>query len=220
MEIVGVFNSLSKTRLFLIIVFSNILISWLLKIVLVNDIVFYNTYSEQLTYERSMVLFENMKRFAWIGYLLIPILLFLKFLLISIVLYTCIFLYNLNNEIRFSTVFKIVIGCEIIFVFAAVIKFLWFTFFGGNYDLNDLTFFYPLSLINLFTIAEVDRIWIYPLQIVNLFQILYILALSYGLKKFGGVTDSSSDRIVLSSYVPAMAIWVALIIFISLDSAV
>jgi hypothetical protein len=66
---------------------------------------------------------------------------------------------------------------EIVFVVASVIKLLWFIFFAGNYTLEDLSFFYPLSLINLFNRSEVASYWVYPLQIINIFQVLYALLL-------------------------------------------
>lgn len=220
MNIIDSYYKMSKMKLFIIIVGCNLFISWLSRHVLITDIAFYNTYSEQLTYERSMQLFDTMKKFEWITYLLIPMALFLKFLLISIVLFIGIFLYNLYFKTRFSFILKVVIGSEIIFVFASVTKFLWFYLFGGNYDLNDLNFFYPLSLINIFNKSEVSRIWIYPLQIVNFFQILYIVALSYGLRSYCNINEFGSEKIVLSSYIPAIVLWVVLIMFISLDTAV
>ena len=185
---------------------------------LINETVFYNTYSEQLTLERSMQLFENFRRMSWIGYVLVPVMLTVKFTLISIVIYTGIFFYNLHYKITFASIFRIVIANEIIFIFASLIKFLWFFFFTSNYDLNDIGFFYPFSLINLFKISEVSRIWIYPLQIINIFQFIYIIALSFGLRKTGNLTESESDKIVLSSYLPGLALWIALIMFISIDS--
>jgi hypothetical protein len=96
---------------------------------------------------------------------------------------------------------------------------LWFIFFGGNYDMFDLSFFYPLSLINLFEISEVDTIWIYPLQIINLFQIIYILLISWALKNICKIGASLSEKIVLSSYLPALLIWIVLIMFITLETA-
>jgi hypothetical protein len=161
-----------------------------------------------------------MQQVSWIGYAFIPVMLLLKFTLISTVIYTAVFFFNLNDKAGFGTVFKVVVASEIVFVIVALIRFLWFFFFGGNYDLNDLNFFYPLSLINLFEISEVDKIWIYPLQIINLFQIIYILLISWALKNVCKIGDALSEKIVLSSYLPAMAIWIVLIMFITLETAV
>lgn len=218
MNIIQQYYNLSKTKLFFGIIVCNLLIIWLSKVLLINETVFYNTYSEQLTFDRSLQLFENLKKVSWISYVFSPIVLTIKVTLISIVLYTGVFFSNLHYKISFGTICKIVIASEVVFIFAGLIKFLWFYFFAGNYDLNDLGFFYPMSLINLFNISEVSKIWIYPLQIVNIFQFIYIIALSYGLRNIGHIGESVSDKIVLSSYLPVMILWIALIMFISIDS--
>ena len=179
---------------------------------------FYNTYSEQFTYDRSIAIFESMKRMEWISYAFTPIFLLLKFTLISVVLYTGIFFYNLIHKISFGDIFRIVIACEIVFLLASFVKFIWFFLFAGNYDLNDLGFFYPLSLINLFRISQVDKIWRYPMQVLNLFQIIYIVLLSFGIRHFCHVNDSDSDKVVLSSYLPALFIWIALIMFVTIEA--
>ena len=205
--------------LFIGIVTLSIFIAMLSRLILINELVFYNTYSEQLTVERSLELFEYMEQVSWIGYAFIPVMLLLKFTLISTVIYTAVFFFNLSDKAAFGTVFKVVVASEIVFVIVGLIRFLWFFFFGGNYDLNDLSFFYPLSLINLFEISEVNKIWIYPLQIINLFQIIYILLISWALKNVCKIGDALSEKIVLSSYLPAMVIWIVLIMFITLETA-
>jgi hypothetical protein len=212
--------NLKKTRLFFGILLLNLVIIWLSKALLINETVFYNTYSEQLTYERSLQLFENLEKLSWISYAFLPVLLILKFTFISIVIYTGIFFFNLHYKVTFASIFKVVMASEIIFIFAGLLKILWFYFFAGNYDINELGFFYPLSLSNLFKISEVNKIWIYPLQAINIFQFIYMISLSYGLSKISNIDKNDSDRIVLSSYLPAMSFWIVLIMFLSIDSAV
>lgn len=218
MNVLVQYYSLRKSSLFAVIVLTNIIVIWLSKTVLIDEIVFYNTYSEQLTLERSLQLFEKIKEISWISYVFIPVMLAVKFVLVSIVLYTGAFLYNLHFKITFSTIFRIVIASDLIFIFAGLIKFLWFYFSSDGYNLNDIGFFYPLSLINLFKITEVSKVWIYPLQVVNIFQFIYIIALSFGLRKIGNLKDSDADKIVLSSYLPALVLWIALVMFISIDT--
>jgi hypothetical protein len=198
-------------------VLANLILIWLSKTLLINEIVFYNTYSEQLTYDRSLQLFENMKSIDWISYAFTPIMLLLKFSLISLVLYIGIVFCNLYEKVSLSSVFKVVIAGEVVFVFAGFVKFLWFYLFAGNYDLNDLGFFYPLSLINIFKISEVSKIWIYPLQTVNVFHLVYIFFISFGLHKVCTIERPESDKIVLVSYVPALVVWMVLIMFLTID---
>jgi hypothetical protein len=212
--------NISRLRLFLMITVCYFIIFWLSKNVLINEVVFYNSYSEQLTYERSMRLFDEINRLSWINYVFLPLLLLLKFTFISIVLYTGVFFCDLHRKISFGIIFRIVIASEIVFVIAGFIKFLWFYLFAGNYDINEINFFYPLSLINLFHVSEVNKFWIFPLQSVNVFQVLYILFLSYGLNKAGQIERSESEKVVIYSYMPALVFWIVLIMFISIDSSV
>ena len=219
MNLIVRFFNLRWFYLFLVIIACYFLIYWLSRSVLVNEIVFYNSYSEQLSYERSMKLFDELNRLSWINYVFLPLMLVIKFTIVSTVLYTGIFFCDLKKDISFSTVFRIVTGSEIIFVFAGIIKFLWFFLFAGNYDLNDISFFYPLSLINLFDQSEVSKYWIFPLQSANVFQMLYILILSFGLNRAGAIEKTKSEKVVIWSYMPALLFWIVLIMFLSIDSS-
>jgi hypothetical protein len=207
---------LNKFRLFLAIVFLNMLVMWLSKSVLINETVFYNTFSEQLSYDRSMELFQGLRKVSWIGYVFLPIILMLKFSLISVIIYTGIFFCEFQDRVSFRVVFGTVVVCEIVFLSASILKFLWFIFFAGNFDLYDINFFYPLSLGNLFKPDEVDNIWIHPLQLFNLFQIIYIWLISFGLSSQTNTQKSVIDKAILISYLPGLFVWVALIMFLSL----
>lgn len=220
MEILKCYFSIDKFYLFLTLVIANILIMWLSKFILINEIVFFNTYSEQLSYDRSLELFESLKKYSWIGYAAIPIIYLIKFLLISVIICTGIFFCDLNERINFKKIFGVVVASEIVFLIASLIKFLWFYLFAENYDLNDLNFFYPLSLGNLFTRLEVNRVWIFPLQVLNLFQLLYILLLSFGLSIQSGIERVKTEKAVMVSYLPGLVIWIALIMFITIGTSI
>ena len=212
--------SIKRWKLFSGVVIINMLIIFLSQTTLINEIVFFNTYSEQLTYERSMELFENMKSFAWVSYVIIPVILLLKFSALSFLIYIGVFFSDLHKEITLGKIFAVVIACESVFIVASLLKLLWFMFFAGNYILDDISFFYPLSLINLFSRSEVASYWIYPLQAVNLFQIAYILMLAVGLSKISSLKKAAADKIVLTTYVPAIVVWIALVMFFTIDTTV
>jgi hypothetical protein len=209
---------LDRFHLFLFIVLGNLILIWLSKSVLINEVVFYNAYSEQLTYDRAKQLFEGFQRISWVSYVLSPVILLVKFSLISLVLYIGIIFNNLQYRVSLGSVFRIVVASDIVFLLASLTKFIWFYLFAGNYDLNDINFFYPLSLINIFKADEIGKIWIYPLQTVNLFHIAYLVLLSYGLNNVCKIEKYASDKIVLISYLPVLLLWLTLIMFISIDS--
>jgi len=210
--------SLRGWKLFSGIVLVELLILLVSQTILIDEIVFFNTYSEQLTYELSMEIFSAMRSYSWISYAITPILLLLKFSALSVLIYIGVFFSVLHKDITLGKIFKVVVVSEIVFVVASVIKMLWFILFAGNYTLDDMNFFYPLSLINLFSRSEVASYWVYPLQTVNIFQVFYVLLLAFGLSRIGSVKKISVDRIVLSTYVPAMAVWIAMILFLTIDT--
>ncbi len=195
----------------------NLLILFLSQTALINEIVFFNTYSEQLTYDRALEVFSKMESLAWVGYIITPVLMLIKFSAISVLLYIGVFFSDLHKEITLGKIFKVVIASELVFIVASIIKLLWFIFFAGNYTLDDMSFFYPLSLINLFSRSEVAAYWIYPLQTVNFFQLVYILLLALGLSKISSIKRETADKVVLATYVPAIAVWIALVMFLSID---
>ena len=210
--------SVKRWKLFIGIVLVNMLFILLSQTALINEIVFFNTYSEQLTYERSTELFSMMKSYSWTSYFLCPLVLIIKFSVVSFVIYIGVFFCDMQKDITMGKVFTVVIACEAVFVLAAAAKLLWFIFFAGNYTLNDMQFFYPLSLVNLFRQSEVAPYWVYPLQAINLFQLAYVVMLSAGLAKLSSVKRDATDRIVLFTYFPAIAIWVVFIVFLTIDT--
>ena len=216
MELIDKYFRLNKFLVFTILVVAYYIVIFLSNKLLINDITFYNAYSDQLTYERSLQLFHNLKRLSWIGYVYIPVSFLFKALLVSVVIYSGIILIKPGIKVLFRYVWGIVIASEIAFVLAAILKFLWFTFFAGNYDLRNISFFYPLSLSNLFNYNEVDMMWVVPLQSLNLFQVLYFLLLSYGISKQEGFNKSIADKAILVSYLPGFFIWIAFLMFLSL----
>jgi hypothetical protein len=167
-----------------------------------------------------MELLESMRSYSWISYIVLPVMLLFKFSALSLLIYIGVFFGDLHKDITLGKIFTVVIACEGIFVVASLAKLLWFMFFAGNYILDDLSFFYPLSLINLFKRSEVASYWIYPLQTINLFQFVYILLLALGISKISSIQKAVADKVVLTTYVPAMAVWIALIMFLTIDAEV
>lgn len=209
--------SIKNWKLFSGIVLANLLILLASQTTLINEVVFFNTFSEQLTYDRSMELFNKMRSFAWVSYVVTPLMLLIKFSALSMLIYIGVFFSDLHKEISLGKIFKVVMLSELVFIAASILKLLWFIFFAGNYTLDDMRFFYPLSLINLFSRAEVAPYWVYPLQTVNLFQLVYVFLLAIGLSRISSIKREVADKVVLATYVPGILVWVALIMFLSID---
>jgi len=218
MTLLETYFNLKRFQLSFVIILGNLILIWLSKSVLIDENVFYNAYSEQLTFDRARQLFEGFQSYSWVTYVFTPVILLIKFSLVSLLLYIGVILSDQQYRVSLGSVFKIVIASDIVFLLAGLTKFLWFYLFAGNYNLNDLGFFYPLSLINLFKYGELRQIWVSPMQTINLFHIVYLLLLSFGLHNVCKIAKNASDKIVLSSYLPGLILWLAFVMFISIDT--
>jgi hypothetical protein len=123
-----------------------------------------------------------------------------------------------SKKYRIKEMLSVIINAEIVFVFSGVIKFLYFLLIHQNYNLLDLQFFFPLSVINYFNYQDIESFLIYPLQTVNVFELLYWFALAYGISKVTKSDLQGGMKVVLSSYVPALLLWIVFVTFLSLNA--
>ena len=176
----------------------------------------YNSLSEQLTSKQIKEYLKFQDKWQWVGYFMIPILLLIKTVLITSVLYIGVFFIN-KSVVTFKSVWRIVINSEFIFLFIPICKIIWFYFFQTEYKLVDIQYFYPFSALNFIDFKELEPWLIYPIQTINLFELAYIIYLSYQL---GYLTKSNPDtgiKIVASSYIPALFLWVSIVMFFTLN---
>jgi hypothetical protein len=175
----------------------------------------FNFYSEVLSYERIEYLIEQGKKWEWLGYAIIPIIYLIKFSFVALCLSLGLFL--LNTAHSFKQLFELAVKAELVFIMAGLFKILWFLFIKTNYTLLDLQYFSPLSLQNIISIQKSDTWLIYPLQIINLFELLYWFVLAYGISKLIKTNLQDGMKIVLSSYVPALFLWVVFVTFLAIN---
>ncbi len=176
----------------------------------------YNSLSEQLTSKQIKDYLEFQDKWKWISYLIIPVLILIKTVLISSILYIGVFVGN-KSTITFKKLWEIVINSEFIFLLVPVCKIIWFYFFETDYKLTDIQYFYPLSTINITGYENISPWYIYPLQTINVFEFAYIIYLSY---QVGNLTKTNADtglKIVSFSYIPALFLWVTIVMFFTLN---
>ena len=209
--------SMKKTIIkYLLLCFAAIIIAEITKNLLQFDILLYNTLAEKLSSKQIDNFFELQNKWKWVSYSIIPLFLFLKSVFIATVLYIGIFFFS-KNDITFKKIWNCVIRAEFLFLLAPILKIIWFYFFQTNYTLEDIQYFYPLSALNITGYQGLDPWLIYPLQVLNLFELAYIIYLSY---QIGQLTQTNTDnglKIVAYSYVPALFLWVTVVMFFTLN---
>lgn len=205
---------MNKYSLLLLVLLFFILIE-IPKYILNTDLLIYNSLSEKLGKEQVLEILSLQKKWEWVGYLFTPIFILIKTTLISTALY--IGTVFSNAKITFKSIFNKVVKAEFIFLLVPIFKIIWFYFLQTNYTLEDIQYFYPLSALTIFDYKELEPWLIYPLQTLNVFELVYIIILSY---QIGTLTKTNADsglKIVGSSYIPALLLWVTIVMFFTLN---
>jgi hypothetical protein len=174
-----------------------------------------NTLYEQFSSDQVNRILSFNRKWEWVSYLLLPIILFLKLALIAKILDAGVFF--IDRELSYGKLFSLVLRAEFIFLGIPIAKFLWFYFIQTDFELFDLQTFYPLSLLNFADIKKLDQWFIYPFQILNLFEIIYWLILSYGIKKYLKIQFYQAFNVVMMSYGICLFIWIVAVMFFYLN---
>ncbi len=208
---------MNRYYLFLILCFLNLLVAESLKYFLDLNSLLYSSLTEQLSIEKARDFFEKARKWQLWGYVLIPFFLFIKTNLIAIVLNIGTFLFN--KKIPYKKLWLISIKAEFIFLLVIILKIVYFKLFQTDYSFESVQLFYPLSLVNIIDISTIDIWFLYPLQLINIFELLYLVTLIFLINKSLENTIEKSDgiKIVLSSYIPALIIWIVMIMFLTLN---
>ena len=200
---------------FIGLVFLTILLSFLSKWILNIDELLFNTLSEQFTVKQVENLMDMKRDWEWLGYVAILLLTSIKVIIIALVLDLGLFIYN--RDLKFKTLFSIVLKAEYIFLFVIIFKTIWFLIFQPDFTLEDLQYFYPLSLLNIIGYEGMQPWFIYPFQILNLFELAYWFILAYLIGKEINSTTDKGFSIVASSYGVGLLIWVIGVMFFTLN---
>ncbi len=180
------------------------------------DQLIYNSFAEKITKQQMSDLLIMQKKWQWVSFLLVPIFILVKISIISSIICIGAFFFN-NSDITFKNILNCVLKAEFIFLLLPIFKIIWFYFFQTDYTLEDVQYFYPLSALNITGYKGVDPWLLYPLQTLNLFEVAYIIYLSF---QIGSLTKTNADnglKILVYSYVPALMLWVFVIMFFTIN---
>lgn len=204
---------MNKTLLlFLILIILSLAVSFTMNTLVLTDDVYYYFFMERFPTEKIGELLELRKENALYMYFVLPVVSSLKILMVAICLFAGVFFANIKGS--FSSMFKVVINAEFIFLLATTITIIWFGFIQEEYTLNDIRNFSPFSLYSVFGYPDSDFWLKYILKMISLFQIMYVLLLAEGLRKVLLVPFTSSLKIVTISYGLGFILWITMVLFI------
>ena len=171
--------------------------------------------SKELAKSQLIKLMEQDREPLFVNFGIITISILLKVLVITFVLFVGFFLHN--RKISFIRLLRLVIMLEFIFILPIIYEIIYFKFININSSLDDVRYFYPLSALNVVGYKGLEPWLIYPLQTLNLFELAYIIYLSFQIGKLTQTNADTGLKIVGYSYVPALILWVCVVMFLTLN---
>jgi len=205
----------NKFSVFIWLVFIQVMLLFLCEYVLFEDSLLFDYFQNQYAYEKIQKLINEAKRWKWLSYALVPIFTLIKCVFLAVCLYVGAFFARKENG--FVDFFQIAIRAEFIFLIPILIKIVWFGIFHRNYGLEELSYFFPFSILSLLDRNELSPWNIYPLQILNAFELLYWLFVAYQLKSILNKSLLQNLGFVATSYGVGLLIWVILVMFLTVS---
>lgn len=185
-----------KLTWFLFLVTATLFYVWYQHTFFISDILYYNTYGDQLSLETIDSIIGNSKKYAWLGYISAPFVLLIRITFTALCFYTALFFKNVES--KFSSCFNIALKADVSFVFFGLFNIIYHLAVPAE-SLMDLAG-NPLSLIFYLNVESLPRYLLYPIGLINLFEFLYWGLLISLIKYRYKFSVSESFKFVLSSY--------------------
>ena len=181
---------------------------------LLSDQLYFNALDDQLSFEQIKKILAKSQSWELYTYAALPLIYLIRFSVVACCI--CLGYYSFTDRWSFKPFFKATIEAELFMFLPYIGKICWFLFVKTDYNLNDLTLFYPLSALNLVDAESVPRYWLAPLQTLNLFEVAYWFLLAYGVADVTGFSFKRSFGLVMSSYGVGLVLWVVLVMFLTI----
>ena len=146
-----------------------------------------------------------LKAISTVKFLSIPLVYAWKFTVIAFVIWIGCFMFG--YRVTYSQCWGVVIAAEFIFLIPEILKILWFMLVNTDPTYNDISGFYPLSLIHFVDFESLDKRWAYPLRALNVFEIVYWFLLVGGIHHHARKDKKYVWIIVACSYVLIFFLW-------------
>jgi hypothetical protein len=147
-----------------------------------------------------------------IKFLSVPFVYLWKFTVIAFVVWIGCFMFG--YRVTYTQCWGVVIGAEYIFLIPEILKIMWFMFVHSDPTLNDISAFYPLSMMHFFDYYNIDKRWAYPLRALNLFEIAYWFLLVEGIQHYAQKDKRYIWIIVSCSYILIFFLWLVFYVIV------
>lgn len=206
---------MNKTYLFLILVIVSAGATYLSKNYIVTDNVLIEHYGQQLSMFRIKQLLNFRDEWAWLSYAIMPVIYLLKFTFLTLWFLCGIILFSYKTS--FKKIFQVVLMAEFVWIVPSILTIIWFGLIDTNYNLVDVQYFQPWSLMSFFDVENIESWLIFPLKSLNLFEIVYMLVLAFGIKKVIDRDYTTSLSFVVPVYGLGLVTWIVFFTFLSIN---
>jgi hypothetical protein len=146
-----------------------------------------------------------LKTINGIKFFSIPFVYLWKFTVIAFVIWVGCFMFG--YRVTYKECWGVVIGAEFIFLVPEIIKIVWFMVVDTDPTYQDISAFYPFSMIQLVDYTGLDKRYAYPLKALNLFEIVYWFLLVRGIHFYARKEKKYVWIIVSCSYILIFLLW-------------
>lgn len=208
----------SRLSLSLLLVVTSALFTYIIQNIIITDDILASHLGAQLSYDRVEKMLNLRKDWAWVNYAALPFVYLIKFTLTSLWILCGIILFGYKAELK--RIFHAVIVAEFVWIIPTLITTIWFGFIHTNYTVEEIQFFQPLSLLNLFDAASLDPWLVVPLKALNLFEILYMVILAIGIKRIINKNYNDSLAFTIPVYGTGLVTWIVFMTFLTINLSV
>jgi len=156
----------------------NVILSWVFQESIMTREVYHSLLSGQLESYRIDKQLDLINRFKIWGYLFLPVVLWLKFTIVSLLLQLPLMIKFI--EIPFRQIFRVVMIASISFVLMNIVYIIYLSLIPATEINQDIINIIPFSLSSLVDISRYPESAIKMLSSFNLFEIGWLIILFYG----------------------------------------
>lgn len=203
---------------YLLLVLVFLFFSYFIANALETDELIRSSLSGQYSNEIISNYLESRKKWAWLGYLVIPLLILLRTTLIAFLMQMAVFFMDTEDETSYGKFWSVTLAAEWVTVFLVAFRFFYFTVIDTEYTLEELQSYIPGALSNVFDVSHFESWMAYPFNLVSIWELLYWLVLVFGIQEIMKTSFFKSFGIVLASYGVGLLIWVGFVMYMLLTS--
>jgi hypothetical protein len=186
---------LQNWQIFIFLIIIHLLIAfWANHIVFTREL-YYALLSDQMELKRIDDFAEILERYSFLSTLLIPFLLFIEYLINTLLLQLPLLLNYI--EIKFRQLFRIVMLSSVALLAGRIFHFACIYFSPLDKASREILTIKPFSLASLIQASAYPRSLLYVLNECNLFQLFWVGCIFFGLLKTNSMKNSDAALIAI-----------------------